>query len=213
MLRECLPLTMCHMSGVTCHMSHVRCQVSCVTFFLNKVVELIGEGSFINGAYPVQFLPYLHKLSLFYQTWSSRGCSSNSCVILSVLDYCSFSIIFIKKNIMGIFQIPHIPFMPLEQLSYLGRNSITQVIMAWLHHIHQRPKKCKINIYITQYINYNMVLNIKTNFTETICRKSNKNSEKVIFSFLGSPIKLTTKVSGFIKLFRPYILRVIEEIF
>ena len=40
------------MSRVTCHMSHVTCHFF---FFLDKVVELIGGGSVINGAYPVQF--------------------------------------------------------------------------------------------------------------------------------------------------------------
>ena len=63
---------MCHMSCVTCHMSCVTCHVSPVTcqnfFFLHfynqkiknkkpekmdRVVELVGGGSVINGAYPV----------------------------------------------------------------------------------------------------------------------------------------------------------------
>ena len=38
------------MSHVRCQVSGVRCQVSHV-----KVVELVGGGSVINGAYPVQF--------------------------------------------------------------------------------------------------------------------------------------------------------------
>ena len=40
---------------VTCHVSCVRCQVSGVTcpFFMEKVVEPVGGGSVINGAYPV----------------------------------------------------------------------------------------------------------------------------------------------------------------
>ena len=64
----------CHMSRVTCHVSRVTCHVSHVTcqkkkiyilikkklfFFylkkMDKVVELVGGGSVINGAYPVQF--------------------------------------------------------------------------------------------------------------------------------------------------------------
>ena len=48
----------------TCHVSHVTCHVSCVTCNLanikkqekiDKVVELVGEGSVINGAYPSSF--------------------------------------------------------------------------------------------------------------------------------------------------------------
>ena len=56
---------MCHVSRFTCHMSCVMCHLSHVTFFpfffwslkiFYKVVELVGGGSVINGAYPVQFL-------------------------------------------------------------------------------------------------------------------------------------------------------------
>ena len=69
----------CHMSRVTSHVSHVMCPMSRVTcrlshaikffiqifffsffffvcffqFFPDKVVELVGGGSAINGAYPV----------------------------------------------------------------------------------------------------------------------------------------------------------------
>ena len=48
-------------SGVRCHVSRVTCQVSRVRhnfflLFLDKVVELVGEGSVINGAYPVLFI-------------------------------------------------------------------------------------------------------------------------------------------------------------
>ena len=39
-----------HMSRVTCYMSHVH------FFFFYKVVKLIGGGSVINEAYPIQFL-------------------------------------------------------------------------------------------------------------------------------------------------------------
>ena len=56
MLRECSLPNVFHMSGVTCQvscvtckLSHVRCQVSCDMF-------IVGEGSVINGAYPVQFV-------------------------------------------------------------------------------------------------------------------------------------------------------------
>ena len=66
---------MCHVLRVTCHVSHVTCHLSPVTcqiffyfyillifffFFFtlkkfDKVVELIGGGSVINGAYTVYF--------------------------------------------------------------------------------------------------------------------------------------------------------------
>ena len=42
---------------VTCHVSGIRCQVSHVTFFFNKVLELVAGGSVINGAYPHK--PYM----------------------------------------------------------------------------------------------------------------------------------------------------------
>ena len=45
---------MCHVSRVTCHVSHVTCNFFSF-FFSDKVVKLIGGGSVINGAYPVQF--------------------------------------------------------------------------------------------------------------------------------------------------------------
>ena len=73
-LKECSSHTMCHvshvmchMSRVTCHMSHVKCQKkkkkkkimrkkkkkNILQKKLDKVVELVGGGSVINGAYPV----------------------------------------------------------------------------------------------------------------------------------------------------------------
>ena len=47
-----------HMSRFTGHVSHVMCQMSRVMFsssFSDKVLELIGGGSVINGVYPVLF--------------------------------------------------------------------------------------------------------------------------------------------------------------
>ena len=41
-----------YMSCVTCHMSCVTCQVSCFFCFVYKVLELVGGGSVIKGAYP-----------------------------------------------------------------------------------------------------------------------------------------------------------------
>ena len=63
--------TMCYISGVLCHVScitcyvlHVNCNFS--SFFSDKVVELVGEGSVINTAYPFQFSknPF-HNYALF----------------------------------------------------------------------------------------------------------------------------------------------------
>ena len=48
---------MCNMSCVLCQVSHVMCQVLCVRKKKKKekkkIMELVGGGSFINGAYPV----------------------------------------------------------------------------------------------------------------------------------------------------------------
>ena len=59
---------MCYVSPVTCHMLPVTCHLSCVTchlsnvkiyihflYLFNKVVELVGGGSVINGAYPYPY--------------------------------------------------------------------------------------------------------------------------------------------------------------
>ena len=44
----------CHVSRVMCHVSRVTCHMSHVFFFVffDKLVELIGGGSVINGATP-----------------------------------------------------------------------------------------------------------------------------------------------------------------
>ena len=61
-LRESLPSTMCHMSGVRCQVSDVRCQVPGVkcNFFLlplfYKVVKLVGEGLLSTGHIPSSFI-------------------------------------------------------------------------------------------------------------------------------------------------------------
>ena len=48
------PFVTRQVSGVRCQVSGVSCQVSGVTcIFFYKVVELVGGGSVINGAYPV----------------------------------------------------------------------------------------------------------------------------------------------------------------
>ena len=65
MLRECSSHNMCLVSCVTCHVSPVTCQIIIIIiifFFLvffsplkeiDQVVELVGGGFLINGAYPV----------------------------------------------------------------------------------------------------------------------------------------------------------------
>ena len=66
----------CHMSRGTCHVSHVTCHMSRVTchffllllllsfsFFLDKVLELIGGGSVINGATPSSFLGMARRMT------------------------------------------------------------------------------------------------------------------------------------------------------
>ena len=53
---------MCHMSHVTCPVLHVACNMQYFIFYfkffflikdMDKVVELVGEESIINGAYPI----------------------------------------------------------------------------------------------------------------------------------------------------------------
>ena len=44
---------MCHMSGVRNQVSGGMCHVSSTN---NKEMELVGEGSVINGAYPILFI-------------------------------------------------------------------------------------------------------------------------------------------------------------
>ena len=69
MLRECSSHTMCYVSCAMCHVSRVTSQKKVFTciylyfvyyiyiflLFVDKVVELVGGGSVINGAYPVYF--------------------------------------------------------------------------------------------------------------------------------------------------------------
>ena len=43
-------------SGVRCQVSHIRCHMSGVTSSSDNVVELIGGGSVIKGAYPIEFI-------------------------------------------------------------------------------------------------------------------------------------------------------------
>ena len=51
------PCVTCHVSHVMCHMSCVTCHMWCVTCNVSHVachmMELVGGGSVINGAYPI----------------------------------------------------------------------------------------------------------------------------------------------------------------
>ena len=52
----------CHMPHVICNMSNFTCHMTRVTYlkknYLDKVVNLVGGGGVINGAYPVLFSDY-----------------------------------------------------------------------------------------------------------------------------------------------------------
>ena len=48
---------MCHLSGVRCHLSYVNFKKKSFIKKRDKVVELVGGGSVIKGAYPV-FIDY-----------------------------------------------------------------------------------------------------------------------------------------------------------
>ena len=74
----------CQVSGARCQVSRVTCQKSGVThnFFLllfllfYKVLELVGRGSFINGASPVQFSWYVEvttKIQAYFSHYAQRG--------------------------------------------------------------------------------------------------------------------------------------------
>ena len=70
-----LSYVICHMSYVICHMPYVTRHVSHVKpKNIYKVVELVGGGSVINGAYPIQLA----------DPGEASGCSTNSFVINSV---------------------------------------------------------------------------------------------------------------------------------
>ena len=48
------PSVMCHVSHVMCHMSGVACHIHFfLLLFSDKMLELVGGGSVINGAYPI----------------------------------------------------------------------------------------------------------------------------------------------------------------
>ena len=71
-MRECSHPQTCHVSRVTCHVSRVTCHVSRVRFFFfffDKVVELIGGGSVINGATPSSFPTILTLPEQHFSVW------------------------------------------------------------------------------------------------------------------------------------------------
>ena len=77
----------CHLSGVTFQVSGVTCLVSYV-FFL---VKLVGGGSVINRAYPVQFKQHLSLLKT--KTLTSIPSHGSVCVFYRSLSK-SLSIVF-----------------------------------------------------------------------------------------------------------------------
>ena len=114
---------MCHMSCVTCHVSHVTCHMSHVIYymshvffslffllFLDKMVGLVGGGSVINGAYPVQF-------SLQINTFKDYNC-----YILSALCLCT--------EPLGFLLFLGFPCFP--QLSYLCQPK--QFLLSYNHY-------------------------------------------------------------------------------
>ena len=54
---------MCHVSPVRCHVSRVTCHLS--QNQMEKMVELVGGWSVINGAYPVWFLLKINSSNVF----------------------------------------------------------------------------------------------------------------------------------------------------
>ena len=64
-----LSLVTCHVSNVICHVSHVTCHMFFfVCFFWDKVLEIIGVGSVINGAYTKN-----HFFSVFWVIYGSTS--------------------------------------------------------------------------------------------------------------------------------------------
>ena len=64
--------TVCHMSGVTCQVSGVTCHFFFL-FFFDKLVDLVGGGSVINGAYPNYFQCIISKYVHFKNTSLTLG--------------------------------------------------------------------------------------------------------------------------------------------
>ena len=57
------PCVTCQVSGVMCQVSGVRCQVSpLLIFFFDKVAELVGLGSVINGDSPSSLVSVAYLL-------------------------------------------------------------------------------------------------------------------------------------------------------
>ena len=111
MLRKCSPPfmchmshVMCHMSRVTCHVSHVACHMSHVTchIFFDKVVNHIGGGSVINGAYPVQFScqRQIAIRQLAAQQANNRKCSLGKCLnnTKQVLVLCQWFLLHLENQ-------------------------------------------------------------------------------------------------------------------
>ena len=75
----CVPCVMCHGSCVTCH-KHYLFLLKNIYIYLDKLVELVGVGSVINGAYPSSLIEnyiyiYIYTLNKYFvtvQTWTTK---------------------------------------------------------------------------------------------------------------------------------------------
>ena len=96
------------------HVSHVACFFCCCCFFcilkkLDKVVELVGGGYVINGAYPVQFLykfPYFFTSVLVFSKLCRLGFirkSFLSCLNFSATQSFSQSFTLSIKDLVKIY--------------------------------------------------------------------------------------------------------------
>ena len=82
----------CHVSHITCHVSHVTCHILFLFYFLDKVVKLIGGGSFINGAYPVLFFSCSNakRLKTFHWTFSFMFLMSHIAISIELVPILIF---------------------------------------------------------------------------------------------------------------------------
>ena len=108
----------CHLSGILCQVFCVRCHMSYIYFFY-KVVELVGGGSVINGAYPVQFMKKVKLPFCPDRFMKEKGfISTDSLQLLKLNDelsrqHCCQSLIDPLKQITFVGD-------PIQRISYAG---------------------------------------------------------------------------------------------
>ena len=69
-LRECPPLTMCHMSGVACHMEHVTCHIFLfIKWFVNKPLNI-----FKNIRLSFCFFQQIFSISAYIERLKNLSC-------------------------------------------------------------------------------------------------------------------------------------------